>query len=290
MCGSVEAQTPGPAEQAVEAAKQYAGTTLTITWEAGLQALDPLNFSGPLWEELTGIKIDVVEIPFDEMFPKTMAEFRAGTGAYDVLNVVPSQMPDLVNAGVIEPLDDYIDQYGFREHLQTIAPVYRDNWKTVNDVTYGLPDDGDVYVLYYRTDLFEDPENQAAFQEKYGYELAPPATWQQFDEIAAFFTDKYAPDLRGRDDPRRRAGGAFLPGALSQRGRHLLRPRHHAGDDQRRGRGQGALGHGQRAPVDAAGRGDLGVRRGAGRLALGRCRDDHLVAAVRSLVRWLRHR
>jgi multiple sugar transport system substrate-binding protein len=170
---------------------------LTITWEAGLQALDPLNFSGPLWAELTGIEINVVEIPFDEMFPKTMAEFRAGTGAYDVLNVVPSQMPDLVTAGVLEPLDDYIDKHGFREHLETIAPVYRDNWMTVNDVTYGLPDDGDVFILYYRKDLFEDAENRAEFADKYGYDLAPPQTWQQFDQIAEFFADKYAPDLYG---------------------------------------------------------------------------------------------
>ena len=195
--GPLSAQTSSPAERAVEEAKQYAGTTLTITWEAGLQALDPLNFSGPLWEELTGIKINVVEIPFDEMFPKTMAEFRAGTGAYDVLNVVPSQMPDLVNAGVIDPLDDHIDKHGFREHLETIAPVYRDNWMTVNHVAYGLPDDGDVFILYYRKDLFENPENQAAFASQYGYDLAPPQTWQQFDQIAEFFTDKYAPDLYG---------------------------------------------------------------------------------------------
>ncbi|MGH6899570.1 MAG: ABC transporter substrate-binding protein [Geminicoccaceae bacterium] len=226
ICGPVAAQSTSPAEQAVAEARQYAGTTLTITWEAGLQALDPLNFSGPLWEELTGISINVVEIPFDEMFVKTMAEFRAGTGAYDVLNVVPSQMPDLVSAGVIEPLDDDIDKYGFREHLQTIAPVYRDNWMTVNDVTYGLPDDGDVFILYYRKDLFEDPDNQAAFREKYGYDLAPPATWQQFDEIAEFFTDEYAPDLYGTAMIRgaglvepffqerfRNEGGAFLDAA-----------------------------------------------------------------------------
>lgn len=195
MAGPASAQSP--AEHAVEQAKQYAGTTLTVTWEAGLQALDPLNFSGPLWEELTGIRINVVEIPFDEMFPKTMAEFRAGTGAYDILNVVPSQMPDLVNAGVIEPLDDYIDKHGFREHLETIAPVYRDNWMTVNGVTYGLPDDGDVFILYYRKDLFEDPGNREAFAARYGYELAPPATWEQFDQIAEFFTKTYAPDLYG---------------------------------------------------------------------------------------------
>ena len=34
-----------------------------MTYEAGLQALDPRNFSGPLWEQLTGIKSNVVELP-----------------------------------------------------------------------------------------------------------------------------------------------------------------------------------------------------------------------------------
>ena len=191
------AQSQTPAEQAVEQAKQYAGTTLTVTWEAGLQALDPLNFSGPKWEELTGIKIAVVEIPFEEMFVKTMAEHRAGTGAYDVLNVVPSQMPDLVRAGVLEPLDPYIDNYGYREHLAGIGPVYRDNWMTVDGTVYGLPDDGDVFILYYRTDLFDDPNNQAAFKAAHGYDLAPPKTWAEFDDIAGFFTDKYAPEIYG---------------------------------------------------------------------------------------------
>src|SRR5690242_3932392 len=84
------------AERAVEAAKRYSGTTITITSEAGLQSLDPLNFSGTMWEKLTGIKIKVVEIPINEMFTKTMQEYRARTGAYDALNVIPSWMPDLV--------------------------------------------------------------------------------------------------------------------------------------------------------------------------------------------------
>jgi len=35
------------AERAVEAAKQYSGEEITIVWEAGLQSLDPLNFSAP---------------------------------------------------------------------------------------------------------------------------------------------------------------------------------------------------------------------------------------------------
>ncbi|MCE3248672.1 MAG: transporter substrate-binding protein [Geminicoccaceae bacterium] len=62
------------AERAVEAAKQYAGTEITIVWEAGLQALDPLNFSGPKWKELTGIDVTVVEVPTAEMFTKILQE------------------------------------------------------------------------------------------------------------------------------------------------------------------------------------------------------------------------
>src|SRR6185295_3868277 len=63
------------AERAVKEAQKYKGTTINIVWEAGLQALDPLNFSGPKWEELTGIHINVVEVPTEEMFTKIMQDY-----------------------------------------------------------------------------------------------------------------------------------------------------------------------------------------------------------------------
>ena len=129
MTGQAFAQSA--ADRAVEAAKQYSGTEITIAWEAGLQALDPLNFSGPKWTELTGIEVNVVELPIAEMFTKILQEHRGGTGAYDALNVVPAWMPDLVRAGALEPLDGFVDQYGYRDELQEIAPVYRDNQMTV---------------------------------------------------------------------------------------------------------------------------------------------------------------
>ena len=51
---SNEGPTDGSAYRATQAAKQYSGLTLNMTYEVGLQALDPRNFSGPLWEQLTG--------------------------------------------------------------------------------------------------------------------------------------------------------------------------------------------------------------------------------------------
>jgi multiple sugar transport system substrate-binding protein len=196
LAGPAAAQQSA-ADRAVEAAKEYAGETITVTWEAGLQALDPLNFSGPLFEELTGVKVEVVEIPVSELFTKTVAEHRARTGAYDLLNIIPAWMPDLVTAGVIRPLDEYVDRYSYRDDLQDIATVYRENQMTYGGQIYGLPDDGDVLILYYRTDLFGDEGHQAAFADRYGYDLAPPETWDQFHDIAAYFDEALGEDGDG---------------------------------------------------------------------------------------------
>ncbi|MFN0041497.1 MAG: extracellular solute-binding protein [Burkholderiales bacterium] len=178
------------AQTAVNAAKPLCegGKTITIVWEAGLQSADPLNFSGPLWEKETGCKVKVVEVPVSEMFTKIMQEYRAGTGAYDALNVIPAWMPDLAQAGALEVLDPMVDKYGYRAELQTIAATYRDNQMTVDGKIYGFPDDGDVFVFYYRKDIFARPDLQKAFKAKHGYDLAPPQTWKQFGEIGSFLT------------------------------------------------------------------------------------------------------
>lgn len=115
---AVAVQAKSAAERAVESAKRYAGTTLTIEYQAGLQALDPISFSGPLWEKLTGIAIKVIEVPLAEVFTKIMLEHRYGTGSYDVVDVVPAWMPDLARAGALEPLDAYVAKYGYHEELQ----------------------------------------------------------------------------------------------------------------------------------------------------------------------------
>ena len=66
------------AEKAVEAAKQYAGVTLNTAEEAGLLAMLGININGPEWEQLTGIKVHVNEIPFEELFTKQMLEHQGG--------------------------------------------------------------------------------------------------------------------------------------------------------------------------------------------------------------------
>lgn len=195
-------QTTGDsAEAAVEAAKQFSGTELTIVWEDGLQAQDPTVFSGPMWEELTGIKINVVGKPFTELYSSQVAEAIGGTGAYDVLTFPPAWTADFVAQEMLQDLGPYIDQYMNKADLDDFHPLYRELMNYGGSI-YGIFDDGDVIILYYRRDLFEDPANMEAYQAQYGVPLAPPATWEEYDQIQAFFTEQ---------------GGGETYGGVSQR-------------------------------------------------------------------------
>ncbi len=194
--GSSWAYAQDAAESAIEAAKAFSGTTINTLEEAGLMALLGKNFTGPQWEELTGVKVNVVEAPYLELFPKTMIEHRGRSGAHDMLTISPAWLADLVTAGALEPLDEYMEKYGAKDEFDDINPAFKDYmlWK---GKTYALMVDGDVFVLYYRKDIFEDPENQAEFKAQHGYDLAPPRTWKEFGEISQFITDKYAPKMYG---------------------------------------------------------------------------------------------
>ena len=177
------------ADAAVEAAKQFSGITLNVVWENSLQLQDPTLFSGPKWEELTGIKINPIGKPFPELFPSQVAEHIGETGAYDVLSVVPAWFGDFVAQGMLEPLDPFVTKYMNAADLDDYHPLYKDLLRYGGQI-YGLFDDGDTIVMYYRTDLFEDQANKDAYKAQTGADLAVPTTWDEFDKIAAFFTEQ----------------------------------------------------------------------------------------------------
>ena len=196
LAASTEGPKDGSAYRAVEAAKQYSGVTLNMTSEAGLQALDPRNFSGPMWDQLTGIKSNVAELSWPDLYSKAVAEHIAGSGAYDVLDVAPMWTPSLADGGVIQPLDDYIAKYMNVADLEDYHPLYK-ALPTYKGKIWGFFDDGDVFALYYRKDIFEDPKLMEAYQAKFGKALAPPKTWEEYSQIAQFITDNLAPNVYG---------------------------------------------------------------------------------------------
>ena len=167
-----------------------------MTYEAGLQALDPRNFSGPLWEQLTGIKSNVVELSHPDQYSKPIAEHIAGSGAYDILDIEPAWTPSLADGGVIAPLDDYIAKYMNMADLEDYHPLYK-ALPTYKGKIWGFFDDGDMFALYYRKDIFEDPKLKEAYQAKFGKALEVPKTWEDYAQVAQFITDQMAPNVYG---------------------------------------------------------------------------------------------
>jgi multiple sugar transport system substrate-binding protein len=178
------------AQRAVKLARQYSGSTLNVSWEGGMQAAEPLQFSGPRWEELTGIRINLIELgsPLD-LYRHTIEEHWAGTGAFDCGMVAPAWVPDLVGARALEPLDELVARYMVPTDLDDVLPLYR-TLGFFKNRRYGLSDDGDVLLLYYRRDLFSNEDNQREFKSRFGRPLADPQGygWQQFSDAAHFFT------------------------------------------------------------------------------------------------------
>lgn len=144
-----------------------------------------------LWEKETGIQLEIVGLPNGQEFTKTMQDISTKGGAYDIYSVERNRLGDLAESGGIAKLDDCVAEY----KPEWVDPVrgYVDGAKGVallnqyRGSTYGVSLDGDFQTWVYRTDLFGDAGEQKAFKDKYGYDLAPPRTWKQQADVAAFF-------------------------------------------------------------------------------------------------------
>lgn len=198
QAAALKASTSGnsPARIAVDAAKKLKGVTLNHTYEAGLQSLDPQNYSGPVWEQLTGIKLNTIQLDHASQFSKVIAEHIARSGAFDIVDIEPAWIPSMADGGVIAPIDDFIKKFKAESSLSDLHPLYQTlgTWKGKR---YGFFDDGDMFALYYRKDIFADPKLQQAHKAKFKRPLSVPQTWDEYAETAQFITDQLAPKVYG---------------------------------------------------------------------------------------------
>ena len=234
----MEGPADGSAFRAVEAAKPFSGVTLSHDLRSdGLQVLDLRNFSGPAWEQLTGVKSSIIELPHPGPVPKPIAEHIAGSGAYDVLDIAAGMDPGLADGGVIAPLDDYIAKYMNMADLEDYHPLYK-AMPTYKGKTWGFFDDGDMFALYYRKDIFEDPKLVEAYQAKFGKQLEVPKTWDDYVQVAQFITDQLAPNVYGAGHFRKFGDPGQpirLPAAVPHQRRRVLRRRHEGAARRRAG-------------------------------------------------------
>ncbi len=160
--------------------------------------------SGPFYEvrdefeKATGATLEIVEVPFAEHFPKLMTDLTTGTGQYDTSIAGAWWLGDLVEGDFIVPYDEWYDDPRFPQwDIEDVLPGPR-ALLMYGGKKYMVANDHDGQVMYYRRDLLEDPEHQAAFKAQYGYDLGVPKTWDQFRDVAEYFNGK---DLNGDGTP-----------------------------------------------------------------------------------------
>ncbi|MBC8449877.1 MAG: extracellular solute-binding protein [Chloroflexi bacterium] len=165
--------------------KPYEGVEVDIITFTGPQIAEPLQRRGPDFTALTGAKINVIIVPFSDLYTKILTDLATGTNAFDAFVFAPQWMVDYIVPGYLEDLTDLV---GADEALEweDVAPFFRDFSATYEGRTYTIPLDGDFQMVYYRSDLLE--------QEG----LEPPETWEDYINIAAAFHGK---DLNGDGDP-----------------------------------------------------------------------------------------
>ena len=139
----------------------------------------------PMFEKETGIKVEVLDFPFSGLLEKQTVEAIGRTGAFDIIELYDAWLPLFIPEGYVESIPrEWVAKMDLENDFPPIAQDLM-KWK---DKYYLVPETVCPFTLYFRTDLFGDPKEKAAFKKMYGYELEPPETPEQLIEIAKFFT------------------------------------------------------------------------------------------------------
>ncbi|MGH3089282.1 MAG: extracellular solute-binding protein [Rubrobacteraceae bacterium] len=184
---------------------------LYATAEANSEAVQSVL---PDFEKEFGVEINFETNPYDALQQKVFAELASSSPFYDILIVDTPWMPALTTR--IEPLTSYVNDPKLNDvadpNLKDFIPKvfydtsvyhpsesYRQFPGETGEVdvpaiedegfeVFGFPLQANVLVVSYRQDLFEDPDEQRAFEQRHGKPLRFPETWEEFVPVAEFFT------------------------------------------------------------------------------------------------------
>ena len=112
--------------------------------------------------------------------------------ALDLIVVRHRLLGTLVQKGQVRAIDDFLADPGL--HDRSFVPqnqLFANWWRELSsygDHIYGYPLTGLTTFLCYRKDLLDDPVNQRNFQARFHRALSVPKTWQEYNEVAEFFT------------------------------------------------------------------------------------------------------
>jgi multiple sugar transport system substrate-binding protein len=133
------------------------------------------------------IALEFVPMELETLYRELFTEGGLRSGRWNLGFLVTDWLADSVRAGIIENLTPYM--------AADPLPDWPHGWaRSILDPLnfdgsyYSIPWHDGPECLIYRSDLFESAAEQATFRQAFGYDLAPPRTWKQFEDVARFFT------------------------------------------------------------------------------------------------------
>ncbi len=174
-CGSDDA---GAALDPSKSATDLDGVTLKVL--VNQPNLGAWRIAARLFEQETGAKVELTPIPYDKLTSNAIRDVQSGAGEFDVFQYWYVGLGDLVDAGALENLTDFIDERRAEIRPEDFLPSIYDPYTLIDDRRWGLPFDGDTFLLFYNQELFD----------RFG--VQPPQTWEQYAEITRTITAKAA--------------------------------------------------------------------------------------------------
>jgi multiple sugar transport system substrate-binding protein len=168
----------------------YAGATVNIITESTAPSQWLNEEKVAEFEELTGITINYELLGWDDVFAKSRLDGAQGTGTYDLYYIDEREiMAEYFENGYIRDLNEVTSTYSnlLWDGWNTADWLVTSYW-TYKGMIAGAPFEHFLRMPIYRTDLFNDPDEKAAFKAKYGRDLAPGTTYDEVVEVAEFFT------------------------------------------------------------------------------------------------------
>ena len=155
------------------------GKQLTLAVNAGVEG-NALKQAARDYEAQTGVRINIVEFPYSNLFDKELVDLSARTGAYDLIMLDDPWFPRFAEG---EFLTDLTPLYRKRnlsgpddDFVQTSLALCRHPYST--GALYALPYLGNSQLFFYRKDIFEK------------HNLKEPATWDDVLQSARVISER----------------------------------------------------------------------------------------------------
>ena len=159
--------------------------TVIVPKLGGDQISGPILTEAKNFEKLTGATVRVVTPSWADTIKKTKLSLSDEKLNYDIFVIISSWGGSLFSDKHIAPIPKWVKE---KIDWDDVLPIYKNSVLSWGGVQYGLPYDGDCISLYYRKDLFNDKKHQEKFLKEFGYSLDVPKTWDQYRDIAKYFS------------------------------------------------------------------------------------------------------